>query len=257
MVLCKHSVLLARNRWMRFVQRTTYTTPSHLPSQTTFGDRSLATPYTDSLSTLIHGNRPAADTFHLDFAGVHAISLSSTLSLAPVHLVRSSDIPALTGHYLVDMLPRDGLPSETEIFVTNDYQNIPLSGFTDLEPGDLLETSFFPFIQTPISVLQDLHTESPPTPAGNDVHALYLVRQHPRGRRRTPSCRLPQDSLPQTLGTPERRPTDKLSPPLRSASVVTCNLCGSGWPTSVITSPRRHPLRVLGVWTARGVTARQ
>ena len=85
-----------------------------------------------------------------EFAGVHAISLSPTPSLVPVNLVRSSGTPALTGHYLV--VPRDDLSSETKIFVTDVHQNIPLSGFIDLEPGDLLGTSS-PLIQIPLSAL--------------------------------------------------------------------------------------------------------
>ena len=50
---------------------------------------------------------------------MHTISLSSTRPLVPVNLVRSSGAPVLTDHYLVDMLPRDGVSSETEIFVAN------------------------------------------------------------------------------------------------------------------------------------------
>ena len=115
---------------------------------------------------------PTTDIFHLEFVGVHAISLSYTPSLVRVNLVRSSGIPALTGHYLVDMLPRDGLSSETKIFVTDSHQNIPLSGFTDLEQGDLLGT--FSLIQIPLSAL---HRPSavplPTTLHTTDVHALH------------------------------------------------------------------------------------
>ena len=101
----------------------------------------LSNPRTEGLPTFISDNRPTTDTFHLEFAGVHAISLLSTPSLVPVSLVRSSGVPALTGHYLIGILPRDGVSSETEVFVANGYQTIPLSESTDLEPGGLLGAS--------------------------------------------------------------------------------------------------------------------
>ena len=113
----QHPVLLKRDSWMRFAKRT-YTILPRQPSQLIFGERSLSVPRTEGLSTLISDNRPTTDTSHLEFTGVHAISLSSTPSLVPVKLVRSLGVPALTGHYMVSMLSRDGVSSETEIFVT-------------------------------------------------------------------------------------------------------------------------------------------
>ena len=168
----QHPILLGRDSWMRFEQRT-YTNLSRLPSRPLFGELSLNNPYKDGLSTFIHDNRPSQDILHLEFAGVHEVSFSATRSLVPVHLVRASGIPAPTGHYLVGMLPRDGLSPETEIFVNNSYQNIPLSGFTDLEPGDPLGTSSSLLIQIPVSALQGLPTTPPLTPAVADVRALH------------------------------------------------------------------------------------
>ena len=98
--------------WMWFEQRT-YTTLPRLPSRPLFVELSLAPPYKDGLSAFVRDNRPSQDTIHLEFASVHAVSLSATQPLVPVNLVRSSGLPAPTGHYLVDMLPRDSLSSET------------------------------------------------------------------------------------------------------------------------------------------------
>ena len=53
----------------------------------------------------------------VEFAGVHAISISSTSSLVPVNLVSSSGILAIIGHCLVDMLFHYSVSSEAEIFV--------------------------------------------------------------------------------------------------------------------------------------------
>ena len=141
----QHPVLLGRDSWMRFEQ-CTYTTLPRLPSRPLLGELSTATPYKDDLSSFARDNRPSHDTTHLEFTGVHEVAYSATTSLVPVTLVRFSGLPAPTGHYLVDMLPRDGLSSETELFVANGYQNIPLFEFTDLEPGDLMGTSSSPVI---------------------------------------------------------------------------------------------------------------
>ena len=141
----QHPVLVGRGRWMRFEQRT-YTTLPRQPSRPVFDELSLTTHYTNDLTTFIHDNRPTSDAFHLEFAVDHAISLSSTPSLVPVNLVRSYGVPDLTGQCLVDMFPRDDLFFETEIFVTDGRQRIPLLGFTDVEPGDLLGNSPSPLI---------------------------------------------------------------------------------------------------------------
>ena len=119
----QHPALLGRDSWMRF-ERHTYTTLPRQPSQLTFGNLSLTSHSTDGLSTFIPDNRSTTDVFHLEFTGVNAISLSSTPSLVPVNLMRPSGFPALTGHYLVDMLPRDGLSSKTKIFDADGCQNI-------------------------------------------------------------------------------------------------------------------------------------
>ena len=50
---------------------------------------------------------------------ISLISLSSTPSLVPVNLARSSGIPVHTGHYLGDMLRRDGNSSEFDMLVAN------------------------------------------------------------------------------------------------------------------------------------------
>ena len=147
----------------------TYTILPRQPSQLIFGELSLSVPRTQGLSTFLSENRPTTDTFHLEFAGVHKMSLLSTPTLVPVEMVRSSGVWALTGHYLVDMLPRDGVSSETESFVANEYQTTPLSRSTELEPGDLLGTFSSVLIQISTSALQDITTE----PLITDIHDLH------------------------------------------------------------------------------------
>lgn len=158
--------------------------PTRQPSQPAFGELSLSISCTEGPSTFPHDKRPTTDAFHLEFAGMHAISLSSTPSLVPVNLVLPSGIPALTGHYLIDMLPRDGVFSGTEIFVAHGYQPIPVSELTDLEPSALLGTSSSPHIKIPTSAVQGITTKPLPTTRPTDARPS---REHSRGRRRAPS----------------------------------------------------------------------
>ena len=101
----QHPVLLGSDSWVRFGKRT-YTILPREPSQWIFGELSLSVPRTKAPPTFTSDNRPPTDTFHLEYAGVHAISLTSTPTLIPVNLVRPSGVPALTGYCLLDMPPR-------------------------------------------------------------------------------------------------------------------------------------------------------
>ena len=138
-----------------------------------------------AVPTFTSDNRPTTDIFHLEYAGVHAI----TPSLVPVNLVRTSGVPALTGHCLVDMLPRDGVSSETEIFVANGYQSIPLSGSTDIQRSDLLGTPSSPLIQIPTWTLQDISTE--PLPTSSQPAVSPQLNRPPRALAWVGSSQLP------------------------------------------------------------------
>lgn len=88
------------------------------PSELTFGKHSLSALYTDGLSTFIRDSSPTDDVFHLCYAGLRSVSLSSTPPFVSVNLVPPSGVPALTGNYLANMLPRDSFSTDTEIVRT-------------------------------------------------------------------------------------------------------------------------------------------
>ena len=52
--------------------------------------------------------------------------------------MRRSRASAYAGNYLVDMLPSSDPFPDTTIFASDGHQTIPLSGSTELEPGDTL-----------------------------------------------------------------------------------------------------------------------
>lgn len=237
----QHSVLLGRDSWMRFEQRT-HTILPRQPSQPTFGSLSFCIPYAGGLSTFANYNRSTDDVYHLRYAGLEAVSFSPKPSLVPVNLVYPSGVTALTGHYLVDILPRDGLSSETEIFEAHGHQHIPLWAFTDLEPGNIPGTSTSPLIQMPLTTFHDLPTDPkdrPPTTT--DVHALHNnmpladVAASPTDNPPTPKTPCPM--LLERVSDDQQRSLllvwYHLLLHLRS---IMFDLHGSGWSPAVITA---------------------
>ena len=74
--------------------------------------------------------------------------------LLEVNLVRSNGSPALTGHYLVDMMPQPGILSMQEHFLASGWQVLPLTGVSDLEPGELVGVAHAALLSVPIDALR-------------------------------------------------------------------------------------------------------
>ena len=85
--------------------------------------------------------------------------MSDEPQLLEVNLVRSSGSPALTGHYLVDMLPQPGILS-----ISSGRRVLPLTGVADLEPSDLVGVAHAPLLRVPLGALQ---------------HATHVAEPHP------------------------------------------------------------------------------
>ena len=71
------------------------------------------------------------------------MSLDTTPQLTPVNLVRLDRFPALIGHYM----------EATEFFLSSGRQNIPLSGYRELKPRDILGTASSPLLRVPLESL--------------------------------------------------------------------------------------------------------
>ncbi len=237
----QHSILLGRDSWMRFGQRS-YTTlprqpslPHHNPPPTQ-GELTLHHHGPSGTSAFIPDDRYTDDVYHLRFAGTKTVSLSPTPTLVKVNLVRQSGAPAFTGNYMVNMDPREDPLSDTAIFVSDGYQTVPLSGSTDLEPGDLLGTSSSPLVQVPLATLE--HPSLDPTPIP-DVHALHdnipVANEGPPSADPPPPPKSPCPTLLARLDTDQRTRFlhlwDRLPLHLRD---VMFDLHGSGWSPSVI-----------------------
>ena len=101
--------------------------------------------------------------FHPLYDGAVGVTLSDEPRLLEVNLVRCNGSPALTGQYVVDMLPQPGLFSVQEHFIASGQQVLPLTGDADVEPGDLVGTAHAPLLLVPLNALQNGDHAAEPT----------------------------------------------------------------------------------------------
>ena len=170
-------LLLGRDSWMRFPFRSYQTLPPH-PDGRTFGELTLS-PCDDTLGSAAAyiRNREAPDNaYHLVYDGL-GVSLTDSPQLIPVNLVRPDGSPALTGHNMVNLLPANDDSYPLERFVSSGRQLIPLTGYKDLEPSDILGTASSPLLRVSLEALS-LHdvladvsalAESPAPPSPQPV----------------------------------------------------------------------------------------
>ena len=92
------------------------------------------------------------------------VTLSDDLHRLETNLVRSNGFRALTGQYLVDMLPRMGLLSVQQHFVATGELVLPLTGAADLESGDIVGVAHAPLLRVSLDALQ---------------HATHVAEPHP------------------------------------------------------------------------------
>ena len=184
-------LLLGRDSWMRFPSRSYQTLPPH-PDGRTFGELTLS-PCEDNLGSAAAyiRNREASDNaYHLVYDGL-GVSLTDSPQHIPVNLVRLDGFPALTGHYMVDLLPVNDDSYPLERFVSSGRQLIPLTGYQDLEPGDILGTASSPLLRVPWRLCPAMMSwpTSQPSPS--------RLPPHPHSRFPRPTSRpTPQTSHP-------------------------------------------------------------
>ena len=151
-------LLLGRDSWMRFPFRSYQTLPPH-PDGPTFGELTLS-PCDDNLggTAAYICNREASDNaYHLVYDGL-GVSLTDSPQRIRVNLVRLVGSPALTSPYMVDLLPVNDDSYPLERFVSSGRQLIPLTGYQDLEPGDILGTASSPLLRVSLEALS-LHDD--------------------------------------------------------------------------------------------------
>ena len=142
-------LLFVRDSWIRFHSRS-YQTLSPQPDGRVFGELTLLL-CDDNLGNAVNciRNHEVSDVvYHLVYDD-QGVSLTDSPQLIPVNLVRLDGSPALTGHYMVDLLPVHDDSNPSKRFVSSVGQSIPLTGYQELEPGDVLGTASSPLLRVP------------------------------------------------------------------------------------------------------------
>ena len=121
----QHEVLLDRDSWMRFNNRTYRFLPPRAMDHRMFGEIVLSHHAQAGVRAYAVNSVASDGDFHLCYDGVVGVTLSDEPKLLAVNLVRSNGSQALTGHYLVDMLPQSDLSSEEEHFVASGRHVVP------------------------------------------------------------------------------------------------------------------------------------
>ena len=162
-LVMQHAVLLGRDNWMRFKNRSYRSLPSRPSDDRMFGELELSHHAPEGVRACAINPVASGGDSHLRYDDVEGVTLSDELQLLAVNLVRSNRSQALTGHDLVDMLPQSDFPSGEEHFVASGRQVIPLVRVMKLEPGDILGVSHAPLMCAPLDVLQ--HDDWPSGPS--------------------------------------------------------------------------------------------
>ena len=207
-------LLLCRDSWMRFHSHS-YQTLSPQPDGRVFSELTL--PLCDdnlgSAAAYIRNHEVSDAAYHLVYDGL-GVSLTDSPQLIPVNLVHLDGSPALTGHYMVNLLPVHDDSNPSEHFVSSGRQPIPLTGYQEVEFGDVLGTASSPLLRVPSEAVT-LHD----VPA--DVSALSESPTTPASQTALPHSTTPDppDEPPPRTPTPTRsQPTRIISSPLEHCS---------------------------------------
>ena len=145
-----------------------------------------------------------------------------------MNLVRLDGSPALTGHYMVDLLLVHDDSNPSERFVSSGRQSIILTGYQEPEPGDVLGTASSLLLRIPLEVLT-LHD----VPA--DVSAFAESPTTPASQTALPHSTMPDrpDEPPSRTPTPtQSQPTRIILSPLEHCSTPHSSdrfIAGRGW----------------------------
>ena len=115
----QHAVLLGHNSWMRFNTRSHRALPPCPHYNRVFGELTLSHYATTDVSAYVIEHTATDGGFRLVYDGTVGVTLSVEPQLLEVKLVRSNGPPALTGQYLVDMLPQPDILSMQEHLVAS------------------------------------------------------------------------------------------------------------------------------------------
>ena len=226
----QHAVLLGRDSWVRLSSRSYRSLPPRPSDQRVFGELELVHHASKGMSVYAIDPDASGGGFHLCHEGAVGVTLSDDPQLLPVNVVRSDGSPALTGHYLVDMVPQPDLPS-VEHFVASGRQVLPLVGMAGLEPGGILGVAHAPLVRVLLHVLQHDHRAPNPSSGLSEVSPVSTVTASP-----LPASASPSPALLERWSSEQRdsflRVWTRL--PLHHLRAVASDLHGTGWTPEAI-----------------------
>ena len=124
----QHDVLLGRDSWMRFNDRSYRTLDPRPGNNRVLGELTLSLPGLLGATAFVPDSSTHQESLHLLYADDAGITLSRDHRLVEVNLVGSNGAPGLAGCYLVDMLHDVDKFSTEEHIVENGRQFIPIAG---------------------------------------------------------------------------------------------------------------------------------
>ena len=150
----RRSLLIGRDSWMRFHSRS-YQTLKPTPDGRIFGELTLSHTFNDAYNnaTAYIRCRETPDALHHLVYNGPGMSLNSSPQLVPVNPTRLAGSPVLTGHFMVDIITGQYGQDPAEYFIVSGRQTIPLTGYRDLEPGDILGIASVPLLRVPLEAL--------------------------------------------------------------------------------------------------------
>ena len=100
----QHAVLLGRDSWMRFSERSYRTLPPRPSDNRVLGNLTLSHQHSSGAVAFASDFSAPTGGYHLLYAGDRGISLTRDHQLVQLSLVRSNGAPASASSYLVNML---------------------------------------------------------------------------------------------------------------------------------------------------------
>ena len=131
-----------------------------------FGELTLSHHAPTGASAFVYDPLAVGGGFHLRYESADRVILSDEPQLLAVNLVCSNGLPALKGHYHVEMLPQPNLLLE-EHAAASGRQILCTSGAIYLHSGNLLGVAHAPVMRAPIAVFQSTNSAPAVSPSTN------------------------------------------------------------------------------------------
>ena len=188
---------------MRFHSRS-YQTLTPAPDGRIFGELILSHTFDDAYNSAAAyiRSREAPDAAHHFVNDGPGMSLNTSPQLVPVNLTHLDGSPALTVSYMVNIITTHDGQDLSEHFVVSGRQMIPLTGYRNLEPGDIFGTAPAPLLRVPLEALTQHDIEHDVTAVAESL--VPLASSSPAANVTPDTSDEPHAELPHRLDDDQR-----------------------------------------------------